>query len=133
MTTGTLTLAEFILARIAEEATEAVAASVDQWGYRVGSYEGLEWTSLALSPERDTTAAQDQFIARHDPARVLAECDAKRRIVDLHGMSYADAADETWARNGRCDTCRDAVPCPTLRLLALPYADHDQYDPSWRP
>ncbi|WP_373305012.1 DUF6221 family protein [Streptomyces bluensis] len=24
-------------------------------------------------------------------------------------------------------------PCPTLRLLALPYADRDGYQESWRP
>jgi hypothetical protein len=45
------------------------------------------------------------------PARVLAECAAKRRLIAL----------------GEKDSYWDDV----LRLLALPYADCDGYDPSW--
>jgi hypothetical protein len=50
-----------------------------------------------------------------DPARVLAECAAKRRIVSF-------AADLT--EEGTDDL---------LRLLALPYADHPGYRQEWRP
>jgi len=61
----------------------------------------------------------------------LAEVDAKRRIIDLH--------DDV---SGGCRTCMDAElsndgpdaaawPCPTLRLLALPYADHPGYREEW--
>jgi hypothetical protein len=38
---------------------------------------------------------------------------------------------------GTCATCDDWYgggqdwPCPTLRLLALPYADHPGYEPEW--
>lgn len=29
--------------------------------------------------------------------------------------------------------CEQApLPCPTLQLLAMPYADHPDYDPSWQ-
>ncbi|MFH9610440.1 DUF6221 family protein [Streptomyces sp. NPDC017448] len=74
--------------------------------------------------------------ARHDPARVLAEVEAKQRIIECH---------EPWtAANGDiiCGRCgREHVdgrpgghfPCQTLRLLALPYAAHPDYQDAWRP
>lgn len=59
------------------------------------------------------------------PARVFAECEAKRRIVQLHGND--------WNPRGKCATCDEVGPCDTLRALALPYADHPDYDEAWRP
>lgn len=56
--------------------------------------------------------------------RLLAECEAKRRIVELHGsVDPCDAHDASFR----------TVPCDTIRALALPYADHPDYDPTWRP
>jgi len=68
-----------------------------------------------------------------DPARVLAECEAKRRIVERHGgTNWGAAPGDPYPM--MCDECQDALwPCPTLRPLALPYADHPDYDESWRP
>ncbi|MGW1595264.1 DUF6221 family protein [Streptomyces sp. NPDC002343] len=69
-----------------------------------------------------------------DPARVLREIDAKRRIVELHGP-----ADTEYADGPVCTTCDDlrgvepAYPCRTLRLLLLPYADRPGYSDEWRP
>jgi hypothetical protein len=66
------------------------------------------------------------------PARVLAECDPKRRIVREHVTKLF--GDGTF-----CPTCTDTerrLPvryCATLRLLALPYADHPVYRAEWRP
>lgn len=68
-------------------------------------------------------------IARYDPARVLADCAAKRAIVELHRPS-----DE---RNRWCDYCKGTdhaeYPCETSRILAAVYADHPAYDEAWRP
>ena len=77
-------------------------------------------------------------IARHDPARVLREVEAKRQIVDEH-----------WPELGNCPRCvkeppeRDdeggrlfvatAHPCATLRLLALPFSDHPDHQQEWKP
>lgn len=110
-------LVEFLLARVAEIEAEAREA-IDS---------GPEWVEEAM-----------RFGA--DPARVLAECEAMRRIVALHKCV------ET-VNNGRpdrtCDRCAfdwayypfegtaEAYPCATLRLLALPYASHPDYDPAW--
>lgn len=69
-----------------------------------------------------------------EPSRALADVDAKRRIVDEHEPSgnYAYRDDSTPA----CGTCGDYTaewPCDTLKLLALPYVGHPDYDESWRP
>lgn len=83
------------------------------------------------------------------PARLLAEVEAKRRIVELH-RSWA-LVDEDEGRQPDqyseryCQTCGDddsslwndrdlpGWPCQTLLLLALPHADHESFDESWRP
>jgi hypothetical protein len=52
-------------------------------------------------------------IARHDPARVLREVEAKRLLLQLHR---------------ECD-----AQCYILKVLALPYADHPSYNEAWRP
>lgn len=104
-------------------------------------------------------------IARHDPARVLAEVDAKRRMLAEHEpeWSMVEWPDD---QNGDgfafvCRSCgnRDldgwrnwrplvgdagwfpegvkppyiVAPCTTLRLLALPYREHPDYQPDWAP
>lgn len=63
--------------------------------------------------------------------RILAEIDAKRQIVKLHGR--LDVA-------SFCVTCDapSGIPgephgCPTLRLLAQPFAAHPEYQEEWRP
>jgi hypothetical protein len=67
-------------------------------------------------------------IARHDPARVLREVEAKRRIVDLHVAAHAQFADYGTPRDGAQDALDDV-----LRLLALPYSDHPDYRAEWAP
>ncbi|MFJ9456888.1 DUF6221 family protein [Kitasatospora sp. NPDC101447] len=63
-------------------------------------------------------------IARFDPARVMAEVDAKRAVVDAHdrppGNDNAPAA------------FRDGLRTAVL-LLASVYADHADYREEWRP
>jgi hypothetical protein len=74
-------------------------------------------------------------IARWDPARVLSECDAKRRLIELHSRDGG---------SGYCRLCESTdptetdgshwvlYPCRTLRSLALPYADRPGYREDWR-
>lgn len=50
------------------------------------------------------------------PSRVLAECDAKRKIVELCTVAMVEPE-------------MDEV----LKLLALPYADRPGYLAEWRP
>jgi Family of unknown function (DUF6221) len=80
-------------------------------------------------------------IARHDPARVLAEVDAKRRIIDLHHTKVFETVHGSpeFGHDFWCEVChvpsdqRGRTWCLTLRLLALPYADHPDYREDWRP
>jgi hypothetical protein len=79
----------------------------------------------------DGAAAADH-IARHDPARVLREVEAKRRIIDLHAPHRDGACPTCWRVAPRSST-REDFPCPTLRLLALPYATEPGYQRAWWP
>lgn len=54
------------------------------------------------------------------PARVLAECEAKRRIIN-------------WWMAGREGQPYGHDTMRLLGALALPYADHPDYDEAWRP
>jgi hypothetical protein len=101
-------LAGFLLQRVTEDEVIASAAR--------GS--GLH----------DERPAVKEWIGLANPERMLVWSDARRRIIALHavlpGVNGAD---------GRCADCGHAAPCPTLRLLALPYADHPDYREDWRP
>lgn len=112
-----MTLTEFLLARIAED--EAIARAE------------VERLRGAARRGGKTTAA-----------RRRVECEAKRRIIELHTDLNAeyrwDGDDDPLP--GICSVCHDRSehqqerwPCPTLRLLALPFADHPELDESWRP
>lgn len=89
-------LTEFLLARIAEDERAA---------HRIA-------LPLAL------TGAKGAVVG---PGRVLAECEAKRRIVAEANRFEGD--DDPGAH----------VLVGVLELLALPYADHPDYREEWRP
>ena len=78
--------------------------------------------------------SQSEHIARHDPARVLAEVEAKRRILDgwreADREAHVDDGDERVAAlmQGRL-LAYQAV----TRRLGLPYADRPGYREEWRP
>lgn len=75
-------------------------------------------------------------IDRQAPARVLAEVEAKRRIVDHHARIPDLDGDPL---GDGCAVCTDVGPdaqgwpCQTLRLLALPFDYHPDHDEAWRP
>jgi len=85
-------------------------------------------TDLAGDDEADTTGILDgeavaEHIARWDPERVLAECAAKRAILEgHHPIDPCDAH----------DTGFGTIPCDTVLSLAQPYADRPGFDPAWR-
>jgi hypothetical protein len=115
-------LVEFLLARIAEDEEVARAASVRR-------YDFMTFADHILSVERDSTDAMDEHVARWDPARVIAECDARRRIVESARHTLFD---DPLRRTDFWRGARDVADAD-LRFLALPYADHPDYDPAWRP
>jgi len=116
-------IVEFLLDRITED--EAVArGALDRVTRSWGGWE--EFADFGVSAESSA------HVLRHHPERVLAECEAKRRIVELH----AGAHECSVYAKGEVDNCawvESDDTCSTLRLLALPYADHPDYDEAWRP
>jgi len=62
-------------------------------------------------------------------SRWMAECEAKRRIVELHRPDV----DVCVPSNPDDDAAFYAPWCPTLQAVAVPYADHPSYDEAWRP
>lgn len=111
---------EFLLARIAEDEMDAVMACRhlvevgrgDQWHYKAGKMVDPFGDEI-----RDRVGAVAKVMrggahmARHDPARVLRECEAKRELVDTwhdeHGGGHV------------------------LKTLAAVYADHPEYQQKW--
>ena len=77
-------------------------------------------------------AACMPFIETFNPRRMLADLDARLRIVDLHTGGHECSG---YDHHGEIDNCRyyhDFENCSTLRLLAVPYADRDGFQPQWR-
>jgi hypothetical protein len=123
-------LDEFLLARIAEDkrnATDAARATGrDQW--TVADLPGS-------GPPHDQAA---EHAARHDPARILAECAAKRRLVlacrDIRpDLRFLGARPRGLADFPLSPSDQHQLAAVTLALLALPYADHSEYRQEWRP
>lgn len=150
---------QFIRDRLAEEEKIARAATPGPWRYNRGKQwldgeaferydlaKGMEFVGhggphpfvgcvAATGPaDHPQSMADAFFISHHDPTRVLAELDIQRRLAELH-----EPADTETSEEPVCMTCDDlrgiepAYPCRTLRLLALPYADHPDYRDTWRP
>jgi hypothetical protein len=63
--------------------------------------------------------------ARHDPARVLAEVNAKREVVRL--------AERAYDYHGTFMNGFASALVHALRLFALPHAGHPDYRPEWAP
>lgn len=107
-------LAEFLLARIDEDS--ALASAADQDAQTLGPITD----GLGADPEDHRVAHMYLW----SPVRVLAECEAKRRIVEEY-LSQLNSHRTGWDAR----TPRDH----SLRALALPYADHPEYLAAWRP
>lgn len=147
-------ITEFLTACVAEDATEAEAATsgpwhVDQIPHRtnvVVPHEGLDrigtagqrmdvpiFTGQTANRGRLQWEADAAHIARHDPARVLREVAAKRRVLARHHAGS----------DGSCDGCgydQEQGPwierledCPELRDMASVYADRPGYREEWKP
>lgn len=111
-----MTLTEFLLTRIAEDEAVARAALYDDADAANQPHSlscGYRATELSVTPE----------CICGWPVRVLAECAAKRAIVEACESSLANLDGPGAAGLAYC----------TLEALALPFADHPDYDESWKP
>lgn len=139
-----MTITEFLLARIEED--EAVARAAIRSGdgsWTAGEqpdpdgdvYDpcGVYGDDLHIYDEGGHDENHAEHIARHDPARVLAECAAKRAII-----AQADEATglDMSVDNDRLIGSRDEVMDPycgdvILRVLAAVYASHPDFEQGW--
>ncbi|MEU6437460.1 DUF6221 family protein [Streptomyces albidoflavus] len=149
----TADLIAFLRARLRED--EAAAVAPETWSaFEENESTGTRRVDVDHSFERVvacTLAWRGVHVARHDPARVLREIDAKRRLLELHAIVHRDAywldedGEEGTDEVPVCGHCipRNSYlphhaalpqgPCTTVLLLALPYADHPDYRAEWRP
>lgn len=109
-------LADFLLRRIAEEERAARAAR------RAGG-----------APRASAGPADAHLIT---PGRLLADCATRRKIIALHEVHLMSNGIPAMF-DGESGSCRAGQNereyiCPTLRLLALRYADHVEFDPAWQ-
>ncbi|RSS59771.1 DUF6221 family protein [Streptomyces sp. WAC01280] len=127
-------LIAFLRARLDEQEGRARALPVGPWQWRTIE-SGAQYDELVGPTGESVLVSSDtenycSWISRHDafdaylqdiqPARVLAEVDAKRRILTAY-ENYDNDAPEL------------DVPESVLRMLALSYADHPDYKGAWRP
>ena len=120
--TVTMTLTDFLEARIAED--EAVArASMDRG--LLGFMEvRIDWANRVSDGQRTALAGSDTaFLAAQRPARVLAECAAKRRILaQLALVSEGDTTEHAFHEQGLLEAVVE---------LASVHADHPGYRAEW--
>ena len=89
--------------------------------------------SFPIEHAEQVAPGAGEHIARHNPARVLAECKAKRAIIrqwddvtlDEGVRDEDDTINEI--HSGLVMALRDV-----LKVLAAVYSDHPDYDPEWR-
>lgn len=90
--------------------------------YSVSAYGESEWFIDAGATEHEH--AKLEQIAAHDPARVLREVEAKRRLIDRceRALGALDIEDPERV------LAEDA-----LDLIALPFSDRPGYREEWKP
>jgi hypothetical protein len=90
-----------------------------------------ELPQFAIHAAEDVPVAVGGHIVRHDPARVLAEVDAKRQVVERfeQAQRYASTA---WGQSNAASAEAQALRAVAL-LLASVHADHPDYRDEWKP
>lgn len=138
-------LIAFIEARLAEDESAALAASgttprLQKAGFSAHWhtepwYDGTgERCVLRAGVAGDLTSPggidlpAGEHAARHDPARVLREVEAKRRLVSQHSP-VVDGTQSTWAWFAGSESASEGV----LKTLAAVWSEHPDYRAEWRP
>lgn len=128
-------LVEFLRARLREDEATARAVAWD------GSGNSLSWglaASATVEVGNDEFNTDDRTVANHivnnDPARVLREVEAKRRMLRHYehaAIAFANAGPTGEVHDlmtGAVNTLR-----AVLRDHARVYAEHPDYREEWRP
>ncbi|MGW0131915.1 DUF6221 family protein [Streptomyces sp. NPDC003299] len=144
-------LVEFLRARLDEDERIARAAAEPELWVELNRAPQQSWSvEFWADPDRAAVVAEGSsaypvvvttqgmaeedaearalHIARHDPARVLREVEAGRRLIRAHSK---------WCE-GRCEVKYpeggfDAAHYWNIKVRAESYADHPDYREDWRP
>lgn len=122
MSTSTLTLTEFLLARIAEDEAHPDAERLND-SAPAGACWKLIGGRVCIRPEGHDV----------DRARILAECEAKRRIIELWRNAKREAEMSPAPPFRPIFEGRLTIMDAALRALALAYQDHPEYADEWDP
>jgi hypothetical protein len=130
-------LAAFYAARLDEEGAVARAAGGSgpegQWARHedeVGTGYGHLYDvggDVIVYDEGAPGDVEFDHIARHDPARVLREVEAKRALLALHRPNQVVGIGRA------CTYCGYLWPCPEARITVSVWSDHPDYRPEWKP
>ncbi|MGV8972236.1 MAG: DUF6221 family protein [Rhodoglobus sp.] len=121
-----MTLTEFMEARIADDE----AAQVDHDDYGPRGWHDFRCDLVASEGYRNCDCGI--------PARVLAECAAKRAILAEHELGKAGYVGCTVENDPECMCCSHGGeypggwPCATLDALLSVYTEHPDYREEWR-
>lgn len=115
-----MTITEFLTARLDEDERRAPMYR-EITGWLAAMFGPVDASMKEVQPGM---AAQIALARTAD--RIDADIAAKRAIAALH-----EPVDEE--PDGWCNLCDgDGWPCATMALLAQPYANHPDYDESWK-
>ncbi len=124
-----MTIEEFIEARLAEDEATAHAATqgdwewqqhnTDEWCLRAGDASVIRAVSYE-TPCLEVGDADEEHIARHDPARVLRQCAAIRAAVE----AIDEFCDDPYPSKVR-------IVAKALRPIAAIWSDHPDYQEEW--
>lgn len=130
-----MTITEFLEARIGED--EQAAAKAAQW-VKSGPTPDVTWFGALGDGNIKQFGEGGNHVSTWSPARALAECEAKRAILEehapVHDENWISGKDHDYLWCSSCGTLDDApvpFPCATLQALAAIYADHSDYQQEW--
>lgn len=122
--------------------TDEFVTTVDgDWNVNLGSVE--TWRSGTWDMRATVANSMEEVkvgpaghIAYWDPARVLADIEAQRRLLDLH----VNDGSANLPSCAVCDVGRhscgcvgwDEWPCETLKILVQPYSSRPDFNEDWR-
>lgn len=131
---ATSTIVDFLRAQIAEDEAKARAALRQLWMVTEGPDREFVVGHLRV-PIDPTTGDFLNHVGRHYPARELAECAAKRQIIEQAAEASDDRSAVAMDRAAsRAEEQRMRAEDPgalILAALASVYAGHPDYRPEW--
>jgi hypothetical protein len=126
-------LVQWLGDRLTED-EELARAAAEEYGAAWTADEAME--GVSSDKGADVVAEPNSpfaFIAAHDPARVLREIEAKRRVLRQHADVRAQVRNPVSAENRRAARVEQGALEDVMRLLAMPYADRPGYRQEWAP